>query len=121
MVQPAEGWVMSFMVTEFAQRPARMDGTCFYCHQPIGSKHNDDCVLVMKTVVIRMTVVYEVDVPNHWDEDSIEFHRNESSWCASNAIRELDERFGGGDECMCCRAEFEFVRETERGAFLKEK
>jgi hypothetical protein len=29
-------------------RPARPDGTCFYCGEPIGGKHKYDCVIPQK-------------------------------------------------------------------------
>ena len=80
-----------FIVTEKAQRPARMDGTCFYCLQKIGSEHLSDCVLIQKKAVVKMTVEYEIEVPNHWDGDRVEFHRNEGTWCGSNVLQELEK------------------------------
>lgn len=58
-----------------------------------------------KTVIVRMTVEYPVDVPSDWEKYDIEFHRNEGSWCASNAIDELQEL---GD-CICSYTEFAYV------------
>ena len=98
---------MRFIVTEKAQRPADMNGHCFYCQQPIGSAHEDDCVLVKKRVKVRMTVEYEVEVPARWDKEQIEFHRNEGSWCSDNALAELEELEGDG--CLCPITEFEYL------------
>ena len=97
-----------FIVTEKAQRPAKMDGTCFYCSQPIGAAHKDDCVLIRKRVRLKMTVVYEVDVPAFWDKDAVESHRNIGTWCANNAIDELNNLPG----CLCDYAKFEFIEDT---------
>lgn len=102
--------VSPFVVTEKAQRPANMNGKCFYCHQKIGDKHKVDCVLVKKKVKVKMKleVEYEVEVPADWDKDQIEFHRNEGSWCANNALEELENLEG----CLCDDAEFEYMEDT---------
>ena len=101
---------MGFTVTEKAQRPANMNGRCFYCGQMIGADHREDCVLIHKKVKVRMIVEYEIKVPAHWDKELIEYHRNEGSWCASNAIDELEAAFGDESKrCMCDAAKFEYV------------
>lgn len=111
---------MKFIVTEKSQRPAQKDlGKCFYCHQPIGSEHKSDCVLIMKKVKVRMTIEYEVEVPADWSKEMVEFHRNESSWCAGNAIAEL-ESLGDGNECLCGVATFECLDDNGE-AYLSEK
>lgn len=99
---------MMFAVTEKAKRPAGRDGVCTYCQEPFGATHKSDCVLVQKKVTVRMIVEYEINVPASWDGDMIEFHRNESSWCADNALDELEgiiER----DGCLCQACRFEYV------------
>lgn len=100
--------VVSFEVTGEAMRPASKNLECFYCQSPIGSNHKQDCVLVKKKVTVRMTVEYEIEVPAYWDKDDVEFHRNEGSWCADNAIDELS-KYGGEDGCICPVAEFEYL------------
>ncbi|ENZ77978.1 MULTISPECIES: hypothetical protein [Ralstonia] len=101
-----------FTVTEQAQRPARMDGTCFYCKQPIGSAHRSDCVLIVKSVRVRLTVEYEVLVPADSTPEMVEFHRNRSSWCANNTIEELQALANNPNGCLCDHAKFEFVAEA---------
>ena len=103
-----------FIVTEKAQRPGGAgirDGQCFYCGQSIGQEHKKNCVLVKRKCKVRVTIEYEVWAPAHWEKDDIEFHRNESSWCASNLMRELDE-LDDKDGCLCPAATFEFVEHT---------
>ena len=108
---------MQFTVTAHAQRPARMDGTCFYCSQPIGAEHKLDCVLVVRRVKVRMIVEYDRYCPADWDKDMIEFHLQDSSWCATNAIDEIKEfakdskRADEVDDypCICEIAKFDFV------------
>ena len=101
-----------FIVTKDATRPFGRDTECFYCHQLIGSPHSDDCVLINKKVKVRMFVDYEIEVPARWEKHNIEFARNEGSWCANNAIRELEEYFdneSGENNCMCDASYFEYL------------
>jgi len=98
--------LVSFLVTEEAMRPASDKRECFYCNQPIGEIHKLDCVLINKKVKIRMIVEYEASVPASWDKNQIEFHRNDGTWCANNAIEEFDRE---DVSCMCGNAEFEYI------------
>ena len=109
-----------FKVTEKAMRPASDKKQCIYCQQPIGSDHKADCVMIKKKVKVRMVVEYVVDVPASWGKDMIEFHRNDGSWCANNAITELEELFDQDDApCMCNAATFEYL-DDESDSFLDE-
>ena len=101
-------------VTKKAQRPARMDGTCFYCNQKIGDDHKKDCVTISKQVLVKMTVRYVRSVPANWDKKQIESFMNEGSWCSSNALNELKAM-----SCICPITEFEYIRD-ESGPFLEE-
>lgn len=96
------------------ERPARPDGTCFYCSAPMGGTHKEGCVVRSKSVVIRAIVEAVVDVPADWDEHMIEFHRNESSWCADNFWARLEEweRPDQGPSCFCGISTFKFVRDA---------
>lgn len=102
--------IVRFTVTEKAMRQASASPQCFYCQQPIGAEHTHKCVLIQKRVKVRMVVEYEVAVPAHWNGSQIEYHRNDCSWCASNAIGELDRLFGNDEgPCMCNFARFEYM------------
>jgi hypothetical protein len=37
------------------ERPARPDGSCFYCEVPFGGEHDVECVIRRQTVVLRVT------------------------------------------------------------------
>lgn len=91
-------------------RPAGKPDRCFYCNQCIGELHTETCVLRNRTVVVRAVVEYVVRVPSSWSVEDILFHRNDSSWCKSNLISEL-ERIDGS-VCLCGSVLFEFVREA---------
>jgi hypothetical protein len=108
----------NFIVTEKAMRPASSKRQCFYCYQPIGATHKDDCVLISKNVIIKFSINLEVRVPAHWDADMIEFHRNESSSCASNVLDEIAE-IEKAHGCLCGAGEFSFVTETSK-PYLRE-
>lgn len=110
-----------FLVTEKAMRPASKERRCFYCLEPVGGCHKSDCVLVSKRVMVRMVVEYEVEVPSDWDKEAIEFHRNDSSWCANNALDELGKLYGEEEEatCMCWCTKFDYLRDTSE-SYLSE-
>lgn len=110
---------MKFEVTESSMRPASDKRECFYCRRPIGESHADDCVLVLRRVKVRMIVDYEIEVPAHWDQYMIEFHRNDSSWCASSAIDEL-QAIHEAENCICNHTSFEYLGETDGKRLLKE-
>lgn len=92
-------------------RPAGKPNECFYCYRRLGEQHAEECVMRQRPVVVRMTVEYIVAVPESWDAHSIEFHRNDGSWCADNALAEL-ESIGGVLGCLCNLIEYAYVREA---------
>ena len=92
------------------ERPARKDGTCYYCRTAIGSHHKPGCVIRTRTVVCEFTVTLTRSVPEDWDQYMIEFHMNDSSWCASNLIHEMESL--DMERCLCGNIEGKFVREA---------
>lgn len=81
---------------------------CLYCKAPTGGPHTEECVCIERPVKIRMTVELIITHPRSWDAGSINFHLNDSSWCANNILGELD-RLAGGGRCLCSATEFEFI------------
>jgi len=110
-------------VSRAAMRPASDKNECFYCKQTLGLEHKPDCVLIKKKVKVRLTVEYEIEVPADWDKEQIEFSRNESSWCSTNAIDELKSLFDNSDnkteKCMCGCSEYRYLGE-ESEPYLSE-
>lgn len=98
-------------------RPASSQRRCFYCREPVGGRHKETCVLVKKRVRINVQVAlsYEITVPANWTADDVEYHRNEGSWCADNALSEFAE-LGG---CLCGSMTTRFLRDVG-GVFLEE-
>lgn len=99
---------------ENGPRPAGKQTECFYCHKQIGEQHEWECVLRERRVIVRMTTEYEIDVQESWTKENIEFHRNDSSWCATNALDELVAIYQDSEtKCMCPSTSFEYIREAE--------
>jgi hypothetical protein len=97
-------------------RTAGKPDECFYCHAKRGAQHSADCVIRSRTVVVSMELEYVIHVPEHWTPDSIESHRENSSWCANNALTELaalaEHTSRDGSPCLCNRATFRYVGEA---------
>jgi len=89
-------------------RPAGEPDACFYCQAKVGDPHGQDCVCVVKKVRLRYVFEADVTTPHHWDEQHILYHRNDGSWCADNALDDL-EKAGEADGCLCSSFKCEFV------------
>lgn len=95
-------------------RPARPDGTCFYCCQPLGHEHKVGCVIRRKTVIVAVTIQLLKSVPEDWDESMIESYMNESSSCSNNIVDDIvaqQDRLGE-ERCMCNFVEGKYLREA---------
>lgn len=92
-------------------RPARPDGTCFYCRVPLGGEHNKGCVIRTKTIVQDFTIRLVLRVPEDWDAAMIDFHKNDSSWCASNIVERI-KSVDTDERCLCDRTSAKFIREA---------
>lgn len=65
-----------------------------------------------RMVKVRYSYELEVRVPGDWTNKDIEFHRNQSSWCAVNAAAEIDsyaEKMG----CECPFFKCEYLGEVQ--------
>ena len=89
-----------------AERPARMDGTCFYCREPVGGHHRYECVLNNRPVRIRMTFEWDAVHPISSTKEQIEFGYNEGTWCADNIYAVLEA--AGRPGCLCSAHDLRF-------------
>lgn len=102
-------------------RPAGAPDECFYCRQKIGQPHGRECVAVHKKVKVLYTYELEIEVPYFWTKENVESHRNESSWCASNGIEELNNHFGREDtDCGCAGFSCEYIEDVPGEPYGKE-
>jgi hypothetical protein len=93
-------------------RPATPPGLCTYCRQPMGAEHAADCVIRVRTVVIRLAVEMVVEVVEDLDVEQIHFRFNESSYCLNNLLDQLSEETEDDGHCICGRADVTYVREA---------
>lgn len=100
----------ALVVTPDCARPAGRPDECFYCHAAMGEPHVASCVCITQDTRVKVTVEVEIILsePASWDGPGIDFHLNESSWCASNAAEKIAEAVLD-DDCLCAAAKFEFV------------
>lgn len=101
----------SWIVADDAVRPAGKPGECFYCHRPLGAEHEASCVMRKRTAVVEFTVRLVTKEPEAWGRDAIEFHYNDSSWCADNVVSLINDNIGD-EHCLCSRLTAKFVREA---------
>ena len=97
-------------VGEYSVRPSGNPDECYYCGAKVGEQHKPNCVIRKKTIVTRMTIDFVDSVPENWDKDVIDFHYNDSSWCASNILNRIEER--SNFRCLCDVASFEYLRDA---------
>lgn len=98
-------------------RPAGSPGHCFYCGSAVGSEHGRQCVVVKKWVRVDVTIRVDVLMPYTWDEAQVEFYFNESTRCANNTVRALQEMLDENDElCLCDSSTVAFVGVCDPGA-----
>lgn len=97
---------------DYGIRPAGAPDECFYCRRKVGAPHTTECVMIERKVRVRYSFEVELNIPYHWSPMRFELHRNESSWCASNAIRELASLYENNDSCPCSGFDAEFLGET---------
>ena len=85
-------------------RPNGQPDECFYCQQKVGQPHKIDCIILTRTVKVKYSFDIEIEVPYSWNAEDIEFHRNDGSWCANNALKELNKfakKIDIEGECFC--------------------
>jgi hypothetical protein len=100
-------------VTESSARPAGSPDRCFYCGRLLGERHKEDCVIRSKTVVVDFTIRTVLEVPEHWDNEQIDFHYNDGTWCADNLLNELERRTENV-RCLCDITEAKYIKEANR-------
>lgn len=102
----------SFTVGEDAVRPARPDGTCFYCRKPLGELHSDGCMMRRRSVVMRFSVDLVISAPVDQDGEALNFRYNEGTWCADNLMAYLDELMQRTNDCLCSHVSAQYIREA---------
>jgi hypothetical protein len=105
----------NLVTPENGPRPAGRPDQCFYCGQPVGAEHKEDCVCRVKVVMVEVTMTIPRVVPASWGADDVDFKLNESSWCANNIASDIGEYMAAmSDEapCMCGAFHGKFLRDA---------
>lgn len=90
-------------------RPAGKPNECFYCKSEVGTPHDLQCVIIKKRILAKYSFLVELEVPSYWSAAEFEFHRNNSCWCASNALDEI-EKSKVDNNCLCDTFTAEFIK-----------
>ena len=98
-------------VKDYGIRPAGSPNHCFYCNAKKGGIHKKDCVIRSRTIVMEMKIEIVMEVPESWDEEMCNFHKNQGSWCATNIIDTL-KKINKVNGCLCSVSEFKYIREA---------
>lgn len=104
----------NWTVGEYSVRPFGKEGECFYCHTQLGEQHKEDCLIRARTVNVDFTIHMVMQVPEYWDESDINFKFNDSSWCASNILNELQQREEETGRCICLITDAKYVGEATK-------
>lgn len=54
-----------------------------------------------QTRTVKISIDLPMDFPADWDDDMINFHLNDSSWCWSNIIDDIKEYAESSSGCIC--------------------
>lgn len=93
---------VSDVVTKAWVRPARQDGTCFYCWQPVSARHKKDCPALKRWVVIDYSVQIVEPWPENMSEEQITLRLENGAWCADNLIAYMERvKKASPDGCLC--------------------
>ena len=80
---------------------------CFHCGSKMGEEHKEGCVFRRKAVIVEVKITLPIVVPSHWSGEDVDFHLNESSWCADNIVVDLQKYIDAkGDEAPCLCSSF---------------
>lgn len=97
-------------------RPAGPDDACYYCGTEIGGQHDEKCPILRRVVVLEATITVALPVTLDATPESIEFHWNNGTRCASNLVDELTRMTSVDDDgatmCLCDATRFRYVREA---------
>jgi len=66
----------------------------------------------MKKVKVKAIIEYEIEVPDFYTKEDVEFQRNDGTWCASNMLQELTKLIKEED-CICQRVKYEYIGESD--------
>lgn len=102
-------------------RPAGSPNKCFYCNQETGQPHKEECVILNKKIKVKYTFELEIEVPWHWTEKDVKFHREMGTWCADNAIEEMEKYTKKDEKCLCPNFQCDVLEIISKEPYRKNK
>lgn len=107
---PNEAWV----VTPAHVNPSLpgKETRCIWCKSTLGDIHELRCAVRQKSVIVKIEIEMERMVSEDCMPEMVEFLMNDSSWCASNIIHELQAMFDSSERCLCPYFQATYVREA---------
>lgn len=138
-------------------RPLGKPDQCFYCNARVGQEHDRGCTTIYQIVKYRVYMnldaratesdkgievgTFTREDPIQWDTYFCDFHKNDSSWCADNALDTIvwykeeykkqlythlgkqypDEDEDIDTECACSALRFEFDKVVDTGPLIEIK
>ena len=99
-------------------RPAGAPDKCFYCGEKVWEDHKPDCVILLRRVRVAYVFALEIEVPHDWAEEDILYNRNDGTWCADNAIKELEE-LQKKRGCLCSTFECRVIDIPDKPPYRK--
>jgi len=113
--------VFNVLPDDYGIRPAGPRDACFYCQSKVGTPHASECVVIVRDVTYSVqfngeeVATYKTTDPSDWESETLYFHKNNSSWCASNIEKDNGltvinlEKWGELDHsdetCLCDQVE----------------
>lgn len=82
---------------DYGIRSAGKPDECFYCQKKVGDFHGLECVVVTRKLWLQATINLKEGTivadfytrgPAFWDNENIDYHYNDSSWCCNNLLEE---------------------------------
>ena len=70
-------------------RPAGKQDECFYCNSKIGEKHQSDCHMISKRVLVKIAYEIEIVIPAKWSKEDVNHYYNEKY--TNNGIGLIEE------------------------------
>lgn len=84
----------NWVVEEYGIRPAGPPDHCFYCGEPLGHTHDEECVIRSRTVVVKVSAEVVITVPEFFTREQVDkaYERNRMVVGLDYLIEQLRER-----------------------------
>lgn len=101
-----EEWV----VGEHGIRPAGPPDHCFYCGEPLGHTHDEECVIRSRTIVVKASAEIVISVPECFTQEQIDraYSHSQMIFSLEHLLKQLRER----QDFILAQVKMSYVREA---------